>query len=163
MANSLFGANTSDELEKFGTVEKIVTQLKSFLPPSATLAAGSYEELLKDIKWIKQHVIREEQVFVNPRQEHIYYLLEHANGKERKQKLGVKDEFYQDCGASAARKWRNRIAFILRQDTCGDERTQRAFHRLQEMYAEMTQLEFDDPLLDQPDALSCEGGCDNGK
>lgn len=139
-------------LEAYGDIATIKLQLKPYLPPSAQLDARCYQTLLEDIDWIRQHYTSQAQAFTSEKQEYLYYLLEHSNGKERKAKLQTDDVFYQPEGAKAARQWRNRIGHILRADLNDSQRSQQAFIRLNEMYYEMTQLDVGDndeePLIE---------------
>ncbi|MBJ3590377.1 hypothetical protein JGC56_04265 [Salmonella enterica subsp. enterica serovar Saintpaul] len=151
MIRNILSCKTAEELQKIGSLKEIKQSLASLLPPSATLNADTYESLLPTIQWF---AVNEEKTFTNIRQEHIYYLLGHNNGKERKNKLHIDDAWYQDNGARAARAWRNKIAHILRADVYLDEKTRSAYQKLDELYKEMVQLEVDEPLPYTPPTTS---------
>lgn len=153
MIRNILSCKNTKALKKVGSLEEIKKHLAALLPPSATLNAETYDELLPDVLWFAS---QQEKTFTNSRAEHIYYLLGHSNGKERKEKLHIDAEFYEDNGAKVARLWRNKIAHILRADVYLDEDTRRAYDKLNEMYKEMVQLDVDEPLPCAPPSTSGE-------
>ncbi|GEM_PF-4471765 len=159
MIKNILSCQTAAELQKIGSLEDIKQELAPFLPPSATLSADSYDALLHDVQWLAEV---QGKTFTSSRQEYIYYLLKHSNGKERKERLHIDNAWYEDEGARAARKWRNKIAHILRADIYLDEETRHAYQSLDKIYREMVQLEVDEPLPYVPPTTSGDEEKDHG-
>ncbi|EOX5558852.1 hypothetical protein ACPSVL_001129 [Yersinia enterocolitica] len=153
MIRNILSCKNVESLKKVGSLDEIKKHLAPLLPPSATLNAETYDALLPAVLWFAK---QQEKTFTNSRKEHIYYLLGHSNGKERKDKLHIDAACYEDNGARVARLWRNKIAHILRADVYLDEETRRAYEKLDEMYKEMVQLDVDEPLPSAPPATSGE-------
>lgn len=141
--DTLLSIKTASDLEQLDKVENIKHELKKFIPPFTNIDASTYDELFKIVSWIKKNYIQEGQIFISKRQEYIYYLLEHTNGKERKRKLRVEELFYSPEGVRAAKKWRNGIMHILRADLNDNDRAREAKIKLDDLYQEITQLEVE--------------------
>ncbi|EJE4162869.1 hypothetical protein M3916_002984 [Vibrio parahaemolyticus] len=140
-----FSIKTIGDLESLGTVQEIKGELEAIMPSFIKCEAKTYSELMFVVDWLQEHCIREGQTFTSKRQEYIYYLTGHSNGKERKKKLDVdEDLFMTPEGVSDAKVWRNKILHIIRADLNDSETARLAKLKLDDMFREMTKMEIED-------------------
>ncbi|MEZ7205337.1 hypothetical protein [Pseudoalteromonas sp. DY56-GL79] len=122
----------------FEVLLETISKLMNPLPVNAK----DSEELNQYIKWLKINFKDERKVFTCKRQELIYYLTQHSNGKERKNKLGVNNEWYSNCDSNKKeiKRWYKGISHALRADLTyypDNENARIAFNKLREMIDEM--------------------------
>ncbi|MFT6905969.1 MAG: hypothetical protein ACJAS1_002632 [Oleiphilaceae bacterium] len=107
---------TAEQLTNLGPLEKVITTLNQVMTPfEVPREVSSYEALLP-------FVIRAKKIerydpgsfFVSKKHEYVYYLTQHADAPQRKRKLGIKDDFYDEAFKKEAVKWYLRVASILK-------------------------------------------------
>lgn len=122
--------------QKYSIAElnKFISEIMKPIP----VAAKNEDEVNIYIDWLKNNLLDQRKVFTCARQEIIYYLTEHTNGKERKNKLGVDNEWFEDTASNKKKikRWYRYISHILRADLTyypDQEKVNKAFNKLQEM------------------------------
>lgn len=98
---------TVEDLSKLGTVEAIIDELNRCMTPYVVQSdIETFEDLLPYVKRTKKtELYVPQEFFRSPRHELIYILTQHGDGKERKEKLGCKDEYFDKNNFKEAKRW----------------------------------------------------------
>ena len=105
-----------EDLQALGPIDQIIKHLNQAMTPFEVPAhIATYKDLLPFVIRAKQIELYEpDSFFISKKHEYIYYLTEHADARQRKAKLGIKDDFYREAYKKEASKWYKRICVILK-------------------------------------------------
>jgi len=105
-----------EDLQALGPIEEIIEHLnQAMIPFEVSAHIATYEDLLPFVIRAKQIEHYEpDSFFISKKHEYIYYLTEHADARQRKKKLEIKDDFYREDYKKEASKWYKRICVILK-------------------------------------------------
>ncbi|MEZ9702178.1 hypothetical protein AB4455_26285 [Vibrio sp. 10N.261.46.E12] len=105
-----------EQLTELGPLEKVITALNQAMTPfEVPRDVSSHEALLPFVIRAKKIELYEpESFFVSKKHEYVYYLTQHTDARQRKKKLGIKDDFYDEEFKKEAKKWYLRVSTILK-------------------------------------------------